>query len=82
MNSNLEMIKSTSVSYQVDSVDINETNIYCLTNQSGYKIIIFDHYLSTLEILVKTLLRNNLFIPNIYQTQLSKQSIKTTKFTA
>ena len=49
MNSNLEMIKSTSVSYPVVSLDINETNIYYLTNQSGYKIMIFDHHLSNVR---------------------------------
>ena len=49
MNSNLEMVNSNVISYQVISIDANEANIYCLTNQSGYKVMIFDHQLNNVR---------------------------------
>ena len=49
ISSNLQIINSTSISYPVISLDVNKTNIYCLTNQSGYKIMIFNHQLSNVR---------------------------------
>ena len=40
MNSNLEMVKSSKIDFQVLSLDANESGIYCFT--SNYKVISFD----------------------------------------
>ena len=47
MNSNLELIQSNIISYSVISLDANEKNIYCLTND--YRIVILDHKLNAIN---------------------------------
>ena len=50
MNSNLEVTKQgNNFSYQVISLFVDEKNIYSLTNQKGYKTIIYDHQLNRLR---------------------------------
>ena len=49
MNSNLEITKSaTNIQYRIISLFVDEKNIYSLTNQTGYKTIIYDHQLNCL----------------------------------
>ena len=49
MNSNLQLIESEFISYQVLSIDANANSIYCLTNTSTHKIMIFDHQLTNIR---------------------------------
>ena len=42
-SSDLEEIKDKKLEYQIIYLDVDENNIYCLTNISNNKIIIFDH---------------------------------------
>ena len=48
-SSDLKKIKYKLIEYQIISLDVDEKNIYCLTNSSNNKIMIFDHGLENIK---------------------------------
>ena len=52
MNSNLDLVQSNIISYSVVSLDANEKNIYCLTNDD--RIVILGHKLNAINIIGQT----------------------------
>ena len=74
MNSNLESMKYRRISFQVISLDVNETNISCFTNES--KIIIFDHKLNMINSIGQSKIPESAFYLTNQITQISQRNNK------
>ena len=76
MDSNLQLIKSITISCQIISLDANEENIYCLANKPICKSMIFDHQLNNCKNIGQSSNKKQAFYMTNQMTQIAYRDNK------